>query len=333
MNQRTQDRSIAFPASVPLLLVLTTLLLQSISAAQNNSTLVSGGSAAFNPPHEESIRPISAVGNQDIGCSRGLGNRYSLQEQLEMGRFYAQQVEATSKLISDTVIAEYVNRVGQTLAQHSGKHVQLSVKIIDTEEVNAFSLPGGFVFVDSGLVLAADNEAELAGVIAHEMAHVVACHATQEMAREQLTNLTSMPLIFRLLFRHALRNTVYSNPTTSFESEADSRAVEYLYKAGYDPDALSSFLEKAGISEKQSRGTRANALESHPRIAGRIERAQQEINKLPPYASEYKLDTSEFQEIKNRLSKLESDRKVDENQSVPGPAASATDQCSELAPM
>ena len=316
MNRRRPGRNHAVRASEVTLLVLTILaVLQNNSAAQNNSmyetdarqgitsaTVPAGKSQPFKTYDDGSAREISVVGNQDIGCTRGLDNRYSLEAE-EMGRSYARALETSSRLITDPVIAEYVNRIGRNVARNSDGQVQLTLKIIDADGVNAFALPGGLIFVDSGLILAADNEAELAGVISHELGHVVACHATQEIAREELSNVASMPLIFRLVFHHAIRNTIYLKPTRSFESEADSLGIEYLYQAGYDPQALSSFLEKVRATEKQNRGRRANAFESYPQIADRIERTRQEINTLLP-ASEYKLDTSEFQEIKKRLAEL-----------------------------
>jgi predicted Zn-dependent protease len=214
-------------------------------------------------------------------------------------------VETTSKLITDPVIAEYLNRIGDTLASNSGPQVQLTLKIIDTDEINAFSLPGGFIFVDSALVLAADSEAELAAIISHEIAHLAACHAAQEMGREEVTNVASMPPIFRFVVRHITRNTVYFRPVGSFDSEADSLGIEYLYKAGYDPQAMSSILEKVKAIEKQKRGNRANAFGSHSLITDRIERTRKKINTLLPPSPEYKVDTSDFHEVKERLSKME----------------------------
>lgn len=281
-----------------ILLILTTLLLlQSISPAQNNGD-------------GRSIRKISAVGSQDLGCTHGLGSRYSLKAQLDMGRSHARAVEATSKLITDPVITEYVNGIAQTLARNSDVKVRLTVKIIDSDEVNAFSLPGGFIFMESGLILAADDEAELAAVISHEIAHVAACHGVQEMAGEEQTNSASMPLIFRLAARHATMNTVDLPPAGSFESEADFLAVEYLYKAGYDPQALPSFFEKVKAIQREQPGSLAQVFESPSQIADRIERTQREINTLRPLAPEYKVDTSDFQEIKARLSELEKRARV-----------------------
>ena len=125
-----------------------------------------------------------------------LGNWYSLEKQIEMGRSYAAQVESTTKLITDPIIQEYVNRIGQNLVRNSDAQVPFTIKVIDTDDVNAFALPGGFFYVDSGLILAADNEAELAGVMSHEIAHVAACHLARENTRGQLMQLASIPLIF-----------------------------------------------------------------------------------------------------------------------------------------
>jgi beta-barrel assembly-enhancing protease len=293
--------------------LVTLLLLQPFSAAQinplndseagpgSNSTVNSGTIQGFKSYQDTSTRHFSAIQDRDMGCARGLGKRYSLQAQMEMGRSYAQKVESNSKLITDPLVADYVNRLGQNLAQYSDAQVPLTFRIIDKDEVNAFSLPGGFIFVNSGLILAAENEAELAGVLSHEMAHVAACHAAQEMAREERTNVAAMPLILRIVFRRAIRNTVYSNPTRSFESEADLAGLKYLQRAGYDPQALPSFFEKIRTIDKEMRGSGAINFESHPQIADRISRTRHEIKKLLPPGSEYKLDTSEFQETKQRL--------------------------------
>jgi predicted Zn-dependent protease len=264
----------------------------------------SGRSQPFKISHDASIRDMSAVRNQNIGCTSGPGNRYDLKVQ-DMGRSHAQEVETTSKLITDPVIGEYVNRIGQNLAHNSEIQVQLTFKIIDTDEANAFSLPGGFIFVDSGLILAADNEAELAGVISHEIAHVAACHAAQEMAQTELTNLGSMPLIFRFVFRPFTLNTIYSKSTRNFESEADLLGVEYLYKAGYDPQALLSILEKIKTIEKQETSKRVNAFESRSLTTDRIAKTRQKIKAVARPALEYRVDTTDFQAIKERLSELD----------------------------
>lgn len=322
MNRATQDRSILVRVSKPAFLVVTILVVfQGITAAQNNSEPETGvhPKSASATPASDAIKPFKirldgrirdliAVRKHDIGCSFSRGNQHSLQTQIEMGRSYAQQIEATSQLVTDPIITEYVNRIGQKLARNSDAQVQHTFKIIDTNELKAFSTPGGFVFVDSGLILAAENEAELAGVLSHEIAHVAGCHVMQGIGGEDLLSASRMPLILRILLRPAVGSTVYSNPSRNFESEADLLAIEYLYKAGYDPHALAAFLKKVGTIEKQ-RVNRANASASYPKIADRIRKAQREIDNLPPAARKNRLDTSEFHDVKNRLAELENHSK------------------------
>ena len=263
--------------------------------------------------HPAGIHDLGAIGNRNVGCGRGVGNWYSVEKQIEMGKAYSQQVESTSRLITDPVINEYINRVGQNLVRNSDAEVPFTIKVVDSDEVNAFALPGGFFYVDSGLVLAADSEAELAGVMAHEIAHVAACHAARENTRGQLMNLASIPLIFvGGGVGYALQEAAglllplsYLKFTRGFEIEADYLGVQYMYKAGYDPQAFTAFFEKVEQMEKQKPGTLAKAFSSHPQTPDRIRKSQDEINTLLPARDEYKVDTSEFEEVKTRLATLE----------------------------
>jgi beta-barrel assembly-enhancing protease len=284
-------------------------------------------SAKVKTYHDGSMRDLNAIGNRNVGCRQGLANWYSLEKQIAMGRSYAQQMESTSKMVTDPVITEYVNRVGQNLVRNSDAEVPFTIKVVDTDDINAFALPGGFFYVDSGLILAADNEAELAGVMAHEIAHVSACHAAREMSRSQLMNLASIPLIFvgggigyaaQSLASLAMP-LGFLKFTRSFESDADFLGVEYLYKAGYDPQALTSFFEKVRALEKTKPGTLAKAFETHPQTPDRIARTQQEINTLLPPEAEYKVDTSEFEDVKTRLAALENRHKVNDDHGGSGP--------------
>jgi len=311
----------------PIVVLLGIFLLAPLTAAQEGSAPASSAPGSDSAPinakpvkayHDGSLKDIDAVGNRNVGCQRSLGNWYSLEKQIAMGRSYSQQVEATSKLITDPVIAEYVNRVGQNLVRNSDAQVPFVIKIVDTDDINAFALPGGFFYVDSGLILAADNEAELAGVMAHEIAHVAACHAAREMSRSQLMNLASIPLIFvgggigyaaQSLASLAMPMG-FLKFTRSFESEADFLGIEYMYKAGYDPQALTSFFEKVKAMEKHKPGTLAKAFDTHPQTPDRIEKTQKEINTLLPALPEYKVDTSEFEDVKTRLAELENRRKL-----------------------
>lgn len=270
--------------------------------------------------HDGSIRDISAIGNRNVGCGRGLGNWYSIQGQIRMGKEFAQQVETQSKLIKDPVITEYVNRIGQNLVRNSDSQVPFTIKVIDSDDVNAFALPGGFFYVNSGLILAADNEAELAGVMAHEIAHVAACHAARENTRGQLLNLASLPLIFvgGGIGYAGYEAAGLALPLTflkfsrGFESEADFLGLEYMYKAGYDPQAFTQFFEKVEAKEKKKPGTLAKAFETHPQTPDRMAKSQQEIATLLPPEPQYKLDSSEFQDIKARLAQIENRRKIED---------------------
>src|ERR1700732_4153699 len=146
--------------------------------------------------HDGGKRDVDAVGNRNVGCGRGVGNWYSIERQVAMGRSYAQQVESQIKLVNDPVVTEYVNRIGQNLVRNSDAQVPFTIKVIDSDVVNAMALPGGFFYVNSGLILAADEEAKMAGVRAHEIAHVAACHYGREMTRANLLQLATIPLIF-----------------------------------------------------------------------------------------------------------------------------------------
>ena len=311
----------AFRGSARILLALVLLvLLKTNSIAQDSdapqpqvpSAIPLSSSSGTSKPqkafHDRSISDISAVGNRDVGCNSGLGSRYSLQEQIEMGRSYARNVEATSTLIADPAVSEYVDRIGQRLVRNSDAQVRFTFKIIASDNVNAFSLPGGFVFLNSGLIRAADNEAALAGVLAHEVAHVAACHAAQELARQESASVDSMPMIFRLASRRMAINTVYLKPVRIFEAEADLLAVEYLYKAGYDPHALPLFFEK--IKDNHQCGAKARAFESDSRMAERIKRTRNQISTLLPSTPGSTVDTAEFQQIRKRLSEPGSDQRL-----------------------
>ena len=263
--------------------------------------------------NDRDIRGIDAIGTRNVGCGRGFGNWYSLEKQIAMGKDYSAQIESTSKLLKDPIITEYVNRIGQNLVRNSDSQVPFTIKVIESDDVNAFALPGGFFYVDTGLIIAADNEAELVGVMAHEIAHVAACHAAREKTRGQIMNMASLPLMMigGPVGYAAYEGLAIATPLTffkfsrKFESEADFLGVEYMYKAGYDPQALTSFFEKVKAMEKRKENPVAKAFETHPQTHDRILKTQNEIETLLPPEAEYKLDSSEFQDIKARLNAME----------------------------
>jgi len=261
---------------------------------------------------------VDAIGNRNVG-GRGLGDWYSTDTEIKMGKQYAMMVEQTARMIQDPVINEYVNRIGQNLVRNSDAKVPFTIKVIDSDEINAFALPGGFFYVNSGLILAADEEAELAGVMAHEIAHVAARHAMQQMTRAQYAQMATIPLIFvgswgiyeaaSIAMNLALPLT-FMKFSRNFESEADYLGVQYMYKTGYDPQAFVTFFEKVEAKNQKQPGTLARAFACHQPNAERIAKTQAEISKILPSRSEYVLDTSEFDSVKARLASLQNRKKA-----------------------
>lgn len=296
--------------------------------AQNaNASTPQVSDPASNPPpdakekskdkHSNSESDVDAIGNRTIG-GRGLGNWYSVEKEVAIGKSYAQQIEQTVKLIDDPVVTEYVNRVGQNIVRNSDCKVPFTIKVVDSDEINAFALPGGFFYVNSGLILAADSESELAGVMAHETAHVCAHHAMRQMTRSNWANIGTLPLIFvGGGIGYAARSVVgiglpmtFMQFSRGFESEADYLGVQYMYKAGYDPQSFVDFFEKIQAQEKKKPGTLAKAFSSHPQTPDRIEHSQQEIAKILPSRAQYVVTTSEFDAVKARLAAIENKRKL-----------------------
>jgi hypothetical protein len=305
------------------------------------TTPVGGDTAATNVDPEKVVEPgsqkvnvkpgsiddVSAVGNRDIGA-RGMGNWYSVDTEIKMGKMYASEIEKSTKFITDPVVLEYVNRVGQNIVKNSDCKVPFTIKIIDSDVINAMALPGGFFYVNSGLILNADEEAELAGVMAHETAHVCAHHAVREQTRMNYAQLGTIPLIFiggwtgygiyeaaslavPITFLHFSRD---------FEAQADYLGVQYMYRAGYDPQAFIAFFEKVQALEKRKPGMVEKAFSDHPQTPDRILHSQEEIARILPPRDQYTVTTSEFDDIKARLARIENKRRLTDTKGGPKPS-------------
>ena len=266
-----------------------------------------------------SIEDVNAVGTRAIGA-RGMGNWYSTESEIRMGKQYSMELEKGTKFITDPVITEYVNRVGQNLVRNSDAKVPFTIRVIDSDEVNAMALPGGFFYVNSGLILNADEEAELAGVMAHEIAHVAAHHAARELTRSNYAQMSMVPLIFiggyaaYGIYEAAQIGIplTFLQFSRDFEAQADFLGVQYMYRAGYDPQAFVTFFEKIQNLEKHKPGAVSKAFASHPQTPDRIEHSQEEIAHLLPPKPEYLVTTSEFDDVKARLARIENKRKLND---------------------
>ena len=239
-----------------------------------------------------------------------------LEKEVNLGRQLAAEVDRTVKFVDDPVITEYINRVGQNVVLHSDAKVPFTIKVIDSDEVNAFALPGGFFYVNKGLILAADNEAEVAGVMAHEIAHVTARHAMENQAKGMLAEIG---MLAGSIFLGGIGGLLINNAaqfgallgfmkfSRDAESEADMLGVQYLWAAGYDPNAMSTMFEKLQAKNKKKPGTISKLFASHPQSLDRMETTRAYVARFPD-REEYVLSTSEFQRVKARLLRLSNAR-------------------------
>jgi len=268
---------------------------------------------------------VDNLGNRNINKGLGSINFISLEKEIAMGRQLSAEIERQVKLMDDPTINEYVNRVGQNIVRNSDAKVPFTIKVVESDEINAFALPGGFFYVNTGLILAADDESELAGVMAHEIAHVAARHGTEQASKGELMNLASIPLIFMggvggFALRQAAGFLIpmqFLQFSRKDESEADYLGLQYLYKTGYDPGAAVSFFEKLQAKESAKPGTVSKMFSTHPPTGDRIEMSKKNIEKILPDKEQYVVTTSEFNRVKAQLAQLENRRPSPEEANKP----------------
>jgi predicted Zn-dependent protease len=270
---------------------------------------------------------VENIGNRNVsGKIFGvLPNWISLEKEVAMGNQIATEFEQTARLIDDPVVSEYVDRIGQNIVKHSDAKVPFHIKVVDTDEVNAFAFPGGYFYVNKGLILAADNEAELAGVMAHEISHVAARHATARMSKGQYLQIFSIPALFiggywaQMGIQNALGmglNLELMGITRESEKEADQLGIQYLWNTGYDPNAFVSFFEKLQEQEKSKPGRLAGWFRTHPSTEDRIAASMDEERYLPE-KDNYMINTSEFDRVKARLQSIDNAEKAEDASGTP----------------
>jgi predicted Zn-dependent protease len=275
------------------------------------------GQPATPPGVKNSKDDVNKIGERNVG--KGL-NFYSLEREIALGKALSQEVERSAKFVDDPMVVDYVNRVGQNLVRNSDARVPFTIKVIDSDQINAFALPGGFFYVFSGLILRADEESELAGVMAHEIAHVCARHGTRNATKAEITQIaalvgslfipytwTGYAILEGMQFAIPLQFLKFSRDA---EREADFLGLQYMYKAGYDPNSYVTFFEKVQAEERRRPGSIPKVFADHPPTAERIRNIQEEIARILPVRSEYIVTTSEFDVVKARLRMIQNRSKL-----------------------
>lgn len=279
--------------------------------------------AAPNPAASRNAgKPLGTNEDPNMIGKRKIGGGFfawlggSPSKEVAIGRQLSVEVEKQSKMIDDPIITEYINRVGQNIVLHSDAKVPFTIKVIDSDEVNAFALPGGFFYVNKGLILAAENESELAGVMAHEIGHVAARHAIRNQGK---MTMLSYGMLAGIILTGGIGGAVLQNTAgiaealafTKFsrdsEEEADRLGAQYAYASGYDPHGMATMFEKLAAQNAKKPGFFAKTFATHPQAPDRRDSTLSLISRFPE-REEYVVSTSEFQRVKNRLLRLSNAR-------------------------
>jgi predicted Zn-dependent protease len=262
-----------------------------------------------------SIDDVNSVGHRKVG-GRGWGNWYSTDTEVKMGKMYATEIEKSGVFVTDPVVTNYINRIGQKIVDNSDCDTTFTFRVIDADEINAFALPGAYLFINAGLILSADNEAQLAGVMAHEIAHLCAHHPARAMTHMNMAQFGALPLFMIggwTGFAAVGVPVAFLQFSREFEAQADYLGVQYLYRAGYDPQAYIAFFKKVQALQNSKQGCVATAFGQHPQTVDRILRTQQEIARILPPREEYAVTTSEFDEVKARMVRYDESRRMTES--------------------
>jgi predicted Zn-dependent protease len=268
-------------------------------------------------------RDVSDIGNRKV-AHRSI---ISQEREIAIGKQYATEIDRSAKILTDPVVNEYVNRVAQNVARNSDLTIPLTVKVLDAPDINAFALPGGFLYVNTGLILAAEEEDQVAGVMAHEIAHVAARHWASQMTKATIAQYAMLPLIFipmTTAVYYGVMEAYLNGVPLAFlkfsrgaEVEADYLGIQYMYKAGYDPNSYVAFFGKVIEQDRRSPGSVPTVFADHPPTGDRIVKAEQEIQQILPKREQYLVTTSEFDDIKARLQTVIRTRKKQKEESGP----------------
>ncbi|HEY7911485.1 MAG TPA: M48 family metallopeptidase [Blastocatellia bacterium] len=281
-----------------------------------------------NKKKAEKVKPLKdkenplMIGKRNI--NKGNLDFYSIEKEIRVGRQLAAEIDQQAKFVNDPAVTEYVNRVGQNIVLRSDAKIPFTIKVIDAPDVNAFALPGGFLYINSGAILAAESEAEIAGVMAHEIAHVTARHGVEQASKGQLFQWLSIPLIFvggplGAIVQNAANILVpltFLKFSRGAEEEADRLGLQYMWAAGYDPTQMLNFFEKLKSKEKKEPGTLAKVFSTHPTTGSRLDKARKLLERFPN-RDEYVVSTSEFGAVKEKLLAITNQSKLGTDDGAP----------------
>lgn len=240
-------------------------------------------------------------------------NLFSPQQDIDLGQKYSHEVERQLSMCNDPRVDTYLNTLGKRLAAHSpGAPYPYQYKCVNDMAINAFALPGGFIYINRGVIELTDDEGQLAGVMAHETSHVALRHSTNQLTKLYaaeiplallggfMGNSTIASVLTQLGVQNGMQ-LIFLRFSRTDESQADILGTQILYDADYDPRAMAQFFEKI---EAESKSRPIEFLSDHPSPENRVQGVQEEVQRLGGPPPNYKTDSPEFQEIKRMVHAL-----------------------------